>query len=96
MCIGTIQLLSLVAGVSNPSGKFWDGVNTAGDKFDIVDGAIRGLFIVFGSLSAILCRPWRQRIEHRQRRAAIERSELQGVDSKTANEKGIITLDIGF
>ncbi|PMD12653.1 hypothetical protein NA56DRAFT_479024 [Hyaloscypha hepaticicola] len=27
-CIGTIQLLSLVAGVANPSGKFWDGVNT--------------------------------------------------------------------
>ena len=95
MCIGTIQLQSLVAGVANPSGKFWDGVNTVGDNFDIIGGAICGSFVVFGILSVILYRPWRQRVDRRRRRATIEGSELQDIDNKTADEKGIITLDTG-
>jgi high-affinity nickel-transport protein len=36
LVIGTLQLLTLVANVSNPHGKFWDGVNNVGDHFDIV------------------------------------------------------------
>jgi high-affinity nickel-transport protein len=95
MCIGAIQLLSLVAGVANPSGKFWDGVNTVGDNFDIIGGAICGSFVVFGILSVILYRPWRHRVDRRRRRAAIESSELQDIDSKTADEMGITKLDTG-
>ncbi|KAL8657293.1 MAG: hypothetical protein Q9226_002060 [Calogaya cf. arnoldii] len=40
MVIGFIQLLSLIANVSEPSGKFWDGVAVAGDHYDVI-GKIR-------------------------------------------------------
>ncbi|KAL8807803.1 MAG: hypothetical protein Q9182_000452 [Xanthomendoza sp. 2 TL-2023] len=36
MVIGFIQLLSLIANVSEPSGKFWDGVAVAGDHYDVI------------------------------------------------------------
>ena len=36
LIIGTLQILTLVANVANPEGKFWDGVNTVGDHYDIV------------------------------------------------------------
>jgi high-affinity nickel-transport protein len=36
LVIGTIQLLSLIANVASPSGPFWDGVNNAGDHYDII------------------------------------------------------------
>jgi high-affinity nickel-transport protein len=72
ICIGTIQLLSLITGVANPSGKFWDGVNNAGDHFDIIGGAICGSFVLFGLASVILYRPWRRRVDRKRRRAPIE------------------------
>lgn len=65
-----------------------------GDNFDIIGGAICGSFVVFGILSVILYRPWRQRVDRRRRRATIEGSELQDIDNKTADED-IITLDTG-
>ena len=34
--IGVIQLLTLVLNVSEPSGRFWDGVAVAGDNYDII------------------------------------------------------------
>lgn len=40
MVIGFIQLLSLIANVSEPSGKFWEGVAVAGDHYDVI-GKIR-------------------------------------------------------
>lgn len=40
MIIGFIQLLSLIANVSEPSGKFWQGVAVAGDHYDVI-GKIR-------------------------------------------------------
>jgi nickel/cobalt transporter (NiCoT) family protein len=89
MCIGTIQLLSLVAAVANPTGKFWDGVNAVGDNFDIVGGAICGSFVGFGILSVIMYRPWRQRVDRRRQRANIEGEEIQGIDSKAADKKRI-------
>jgi nickel/cobalt transporter (NiCoT) family protein len=89
ICIGTIQVLSLVAGVANPSGKFWDGVNIVGDNFDIVGGSICGSFVVFGILSVILYRPWRQRMDRRRRRVTIEGNELQVSDNKTVDDKGV-------
>ena len=36
LVIGTIQLLTLILNVASPSGKFWDGVRTAGDNYDII------------------------------------------------------------
>ena len=87
MCIGTIQLLSLIAGVANPTGKFWDGVNIVGHNFDIVGGAICGSFVVFGILSVVLYRPWRQRVDRGRGRTTIEGNELQDMDGKNVDEK---------
>jgi nickel/cobalt transporter (NiCoT) family protein len=61
LCIGIIQLLSLVASFS--SGKFWDGVDVAEDHFDIIGGGICGAFVVFGLLSVMVYKPWRRWIE---------------------------------
>ena len=36
LVIGTIQMLSLVSNVADPSGPFWDGVQNAGDHYDII------------------------------------------------------------
>lgn len=34
--IGTIQLLTLVLNVAEPTGSFWDGVDAAGEHYDII------------------------------------------------------------
>jgi high-affinity nickel-transport protein len=36
LVIGTIQMLSLISNVANPSGPFWDGVHNAGNHYDII------------------------------------------------------------
>ena len=93
ICIGAIQLLSLIVGVANPTGKFWAGVSTVGDNFDIIGGAICGSFVVFGILSVVLYRPWRQRVDRRRRRATIEGDELQNLDSKAVDQKRTGTVE---
>ena len=60
ICIGTIQLLSLVDNVASPEGPFWDGLHVIGDNYDIVGGSICGSFVFFGVLSVILYKPWRR------------------------------------
>lgn len=62
ICIGTIQLLTLISTVASPTGKFWDGVNTAGDNYEIIGGSICGLFVVAGVSSIVLYNPWRRRV----------------------------------
>ncbi|KAJ9104000.1 hypothetical protein QFC21_002463 [Naganishia friedmannii] len=48
LVIGIIQLLSLILNVAEPTGKFWDGVEVAGDYYDVIGGSICGLFLVVG------------------------------------------------
>jgi nickel/cobalt transporter (NiCoT) family protein len=36
LVIGVIQLLNLILNVAEPSGSFWDGVEVAGDHYDII------------------------------------------------------------
>ncbi|PYH43108.1 NicO-domain-containing protein [Aspergillus saccharolyticus JOP 1030-1] len=38
--IGIIQVLTLVLNVAHPTGKFWDGVQVAGDYYDAIGGGI--------------------------------------------------------
>ena len=64
--IGIIQLLSLVLNTAKPTGRFWDGVASASDHYDIIGGAICGSFIVFGGISVLCYGPWRRRIEKRR------------------------------
>lgn len=70
ICIGVIQLLSLIANFS--SGPFWDGVNAAGDHFDVIGGSICGAFVVFGGLSVLVYGPWRRWIEEGRRGKGLE------------------------
>ncbi|RDW65310.1 nickel efflux system [Coleophoma crateriformis] len=63
ICIGTIQILSLIANFS--TGPFWDGVNNASDHYDIIGGAICGAFVVFGTGSVLLYGPWRRRFDRK-------------------------------
>lgn len=64
--IGIIQLLSLVLNVVEPTGRFWDGVGAIGNSYDIVGGAIVGLFVVGGVASVLLYKPWRRRVDRKK------------------------------
>ncbi|KAH7229730.1 high-affinity nickel-transport protein-domain-containing protein [Fusarium oxysporum] len=44
--IGIVQVLSLIQNVADPQGRFWDGVSSVGDHFDIVGGSICGVFLI--------------------------------------------------
>jgi len=60
VAIGSLQVLSLAASVAtNPTGKFWDGVQSASDHYDIIGGGICGFFVLAGVLSVVLYGPWR-------------------------------------
>ena len=83
MTIGIIQLLSI--GANFASGPFWDGVNTVGDHYDIIGGAICGAFVVFGGLSVVCYKPWRRRFDHS--RNAVLAIELQDIVDKKDDGK---------
>ena len=52
--IGTLQLLSLVDSVASPNGKFWKGVETASDHYDIIGKAEKSFnFQPFANSSTI-------------------------------------------
>ena len=65
--IGVIQLLTMVHNVRPDfDGPFWDGVDVAGDNYDIIGGAICGSFVVFGILSVVLYKPWRRNVDKKR------------------------------
>ncbi|KAJ5964823.1 uncharacterized protein N7479_004699 [Penicillium vulpinum] len=63
--IGVIQLLSLILNVTHATGKFWDGVEVAGEYYDAIGGGICGCFIIFGGLSVVVYKPWRRWMDQR-------------------------------
>lgn len=69
--IGVIQLLTMILNVSDAKGKFWDGVQTAGDYYDVIGGSICGCFIIFGGLSVFLYKPWRRWMARRHGKPLI-------------------------
>ena len=64
--IGSIQLLSLVRNVTEPNGRFWDGVETVEEYYDVIGAAICASFIVFGGLSVLLYGPWRRYVDRKR------------------------------
>lgn len=60
LVIGVLQVLSLVLNVSNVTGPFWNGVQTASDYYDAIGGGICGCFIIVGTLSVVCYKPWRR------------------------------------
>lgn len=62
--IGALQLLIMILNIDpDLDGAFWDGVETVGDHYDIVGGAICGSFLVFGGLAVSCYKPWRRRVD---------------------------------
>jgi len=88
ICIDTIQLLSLVAGVANPTGRVWDGVNNAGEHFDIIGGAICGSFVLFGIASVLLYTPWRRRVDRSRSEPVLDQRSIEGDASSSCHLEG--------
>ncbi|KAL6235008.1 hypothetical protein BDW75DRAFT_210800 [Aspergillus navahoensis] len=76
--IGVIQLLTLILNVAEPTGRFWDGVQTAGDYYDVIGGGICGAFLVFGTLSVFVYKPWRRWIGKRRGRDVAATDDEEG------------------
>lgn len=90
--IGVVQLLTLVLNVADPApeGRFWDGVAAVGDRFEIIGGAICGLFLVVGVGSVVVYGPWRRRMD---RRAALLRDEGGSVSAEGVSAEGVSAED---
>lgn len=80
--IGIIQVLSLAQNVANPTGRFWDGVSAVGDHFDIIGGSICGLFVIVGIGSVLVYRPWRRRVERRNREVFVVEADEDDVEAE--------------
>lgn len=76
--IGIIQLLTLVLNVAEPTGRFWDGVQTAGDYYDVIGGGICGAFLVFGIISVFVYKPWRRWIARRHNNPVVGGGDEEG------------------
>lgn len=83
--IGVIQLLTMILNVTDAKGKFWDGVQTAGDYYDVIGGSICGCFIIFGGLSVVLYKPWRRWMARRHGRPLITHVERNSDDAPGFN-----------
>ncbi len=75
LVVGIIQLLTLILNVAEPSGRFWDGVESAGEHYELIGGAICASFVVFGLLSVLFYKPWRRRVE-RDRQARRQPQQI--------------------
>jgi len=69
--IGVLQLLSLVLNVAHPTGKFWDGVQSASDHYEIIGGSICGSFVLCGGMSVLCYKPWRRSVERKRSRLRV-------------------------
>ncbi|PGG99920.1 hypothetical protein AJ80_09275, partial [Polytolypa hystricis UAMH7299] len=78
--IGVLQLLTMILNATEATGRFWDGVETAGEYYDVIGGSICGLFIIFGGLSVVVYPYWRRWImEKRGRIGGEERESGAGI-----------------
>ncbi|CAG8073816.1 unnamed protein product [Penicillium nalgiovense] len=73
--IGVIQLLTLILNATGATGKFWDGVQVAGDYYDAIGGGICGCFIIVGGLSVLVYKPWRRWMERRHKHPVVNDEE---------------------
>lgn len=80
--IGVIQILSLVQHVVEPTGRFWDGVEKVGERYDILGASIAGLFVVTGIAAYLMYTPIREIID--QKRLLVQNS-MSTSPTKDAN-----------
>lgn len=86
--IGVIQLLTMILNVTDATGKFWDGVQIAGDYYDAIGGGICGCFIIFGGLSVVVYKPWRRWMDRRHGRSAVVSEERYQDEAPEPEEDG--------
>ncbi|KAJ6098930.1 hypothetical protein N7467_000465 [Penicillium canescens] len=97
--IGVIQLLTLILNVTDATGKFWDGVQVAGDYYDAIGGGICGCFIIFGGLSVLVYKPWRRWMDQRHGKDAVndeERYRDEDPNLHAGSEGAIVTETAGY
>ncbi|KAJ5295362.1 hypothetical protein PENANT_c001G01769 [Penicillium antarcticum] len=92
--IGVIQLLTLILNVTDATGKFWDGVQVAGDYYDAIGGGICGCFIIFGGLSVLVYKPWRRWMNQRHGKNTVTDEERYR-DEDLGNCGAIVTETTG-
>ncbi|KAK0126981.1 hypothetical protein ONS96_006544 [Cadophora gregata f. sp. sojae] len=94
MAIGVIQLLSLILNVAEPTGRFWDGVEKAGDNYDIIGAAICGSFVVAGVGSVVFYGTFRKAVDRRIRKRE-EREAQEGVMVDGDRDGDAVIVDEG-
>ncbi|KAK2811092.1 hypothetical protein FQN50_002428 [Emmonsiellopsis sp. PD_5] len=67
--IGVLQLLTMILNATEATGRFWDGVEMAGEYYDVIGGSICGCFILFGGLSVVVYPYWRTWVDKRKESA---------------------------
>ena len=101
LIIGTIQLLTMILNVTHATGHFWDGVQTAGDDYEIIGGSICASFVVVGGASVLFYKPWRRRVENTRKmrdadmlnRGEVIRSVEEDAMKETEEELVVIAVD---
>lgn len=87
--IGVIQVLSLLVNVLSPTGRFWDGVEKVGERYDIVGGCIAATFALAAAVSVAAYGPWRRRLNERMAtttRGVVEDTGSTGTKDGENNE----------
>lgn len=94
--IGVIQLLTMILSVTNATGRFWDGVQTAGDYYDVIGGSICGCFIIVGGLSVLLYKPWRRWMARRHGQSVVNDEERYIDDPRESDDgTGVVIHESG-
>ena len=91
--IGVLQLLTMIDAVAEPKGKFWEGVEVAGDYYDIIGGVICGSFVVVGLVSVVAYKPWRRSVERRRR--IRQHGEQIEIDEEEGGDDAVCLGDDG-
>lgn len=87
--IGVIQLLSLIQSAAELKGGFWNGVETAGEYYDVIGGAICGCFVIVGLLSVVLYKPWKRRMDRAHAKGPATVPDVEGYRDEVEEETAI-------
>ena len=86
----------MILNVTNATGRFWDGVQVAGDYYDVIGGSICGCFLIIGGISVLLYKPWRRWMARRHGQPIVSDQErYRDEDPEAADEAGIIVQPSG-
>jgi hypothetical protein len=86
----------MILSVTDATGKFWDGVQIAGDYYDVIGGGICGCFLVVGGLSVLCYKPWRRWMDRRHGKNVINDEERYRDDAPDSGDgTGVFVHEAG-